>query len=279
MNKRLLLYTLFSSFFLLLVTLTPAQQFPCGTTVSKEQQDFELALTDSVYQVVELNRTFHIAVYITKDSNGDANIDQADINTAIGNLNAAFERIKVSFSLHSVSDVSYYHFDEIHMGTNEQDMIAQHYLRNVINLYLVLHLYNNEGQEICGYTCFPGDSADVILISKGCLNGTFLIEQVGHFFNLYHTHETIFGDEMVDRTACKTTGDRCCDTPADPGLTQKVSSDCLYTGTQKDVMGTYYLPTTANFMSSSPLDCRCYFSDKQYRRMINCMRKVKGYLW
>jgi hypothetical protein len=279
MNKRLLKYLLFSSIFLLLTMLAPAQQFPCGTTVTQEQKDFELALADSVYQVVELNRTFHIAVFITEDNKGQPNMNPSDINNVISELNAVFDRIKTSFSVYAVNYIDNYHYDEIHIGTNEHDMMAQNIVRNVINLYLVSGLYNNAGEGICAYTYYPADSTDVILLSKSCLNGTFLIEQIGHFFNLYHTHETTFGDELVDRTACKTTGDRCCDTPADPGLTQKVSVDCQYTGTQKDAMGNYYFLTTANFMSFSPLGCRCYFSDKQYRRMINCMRQVKQYLW
>lgn len=279
MNKRPVKYILIATVFTLLTQLTRAQQFPCGTTVTQEQKDFELALADSVYQVVDLNRTFHIAVFVTEDNKGQSNIVPADINAAISDLNTAFDRIKTTFSLYSVAYIDNYHFDEIHMGNNEQDMIAQNVVRNVINLYLVSKLYSNDGQEICGYTYYPVDSSNVILLSKSCLSGIFLIEQIGHFFNLYHTHETIFGSEVVARTDCKKTGDRCCDTPADPDLTLKVSPDCQYTGTQKDAMGNYYFPTTANFMSFSPLSCRCYFSDKQYRRMINCMRKVKQYLW
>jgi hypothetical protein len=279
MNKRLLKTLLFPSVFILLTRLIQAQPLPCGTTVTLEQKDFEIAFADSVFQVIELNRTFHLAVFVTEDNKGQPNINPADINTAVSDLNNVFDRIKTNFSVYSVTYIDNYHFDEIHMGANEQDMITQNAVHNVINLYLVLKLYNNTGQEICGFAHYPADSTDVILLSKSCLNGTSLIEQVGHLFNLYHTHETIFGNELVVRTNCKTTGDRCCDTPADPDLTLKVSSDCQFAGNLKDPAGDYYFPTTANFMSSSPVNCRCYFSDKQYRRMIHCMQQAKQYLW
>jgi hypothetical protein len=279
MNRTFIRTSLLILFYILLTPAARAQQFPCGTTVSQAQQDFETGLTDTVSQVVELNRTFHLAVFITEDNEGEINIDPAEITAAISELNAAFERIKVTFALHSLSYIDNYHFDEIHQEDNETDLITQNTVGNVINLYLVLHLYNEAGQEVCGYTYYPADSDDVILLNKSCLNGPFLIEQIGHFFNLYHTHETIFGIELVARTNCQTLGDRCCDTPADPDLTLKVSPDCQYTGKVKDSAGDYFITTTANYMSSSPLDCRCYFSDKQYRRMINCMLQVKDYLW
>lgn len=256
-----------------------SQQFPCGTPVTQKQKDFELAFADSVYQVIELNRVFHLAVFITEDNKGQPNMDPADINAVISELNTAFDRIKISFSVHTVSYIDNYHFDEIHIGTNEYEMMAQYEVRSMINLYLVSGLYNEAGDEICAHTYFPADSTNVIWLGKSCLNGKSLIEQIGHFFNLYHTHETIFGNEPVSRADCKTTGDRCCDTPADPGLMLNVSPDCRYTGNLKDASGAYYFPTTANFMSSSPLDCRCYFTDKQYRRMINCIQKMKQHLW
>lgn len=279
MNIKFFRYFIFSLLLAGLVITAWSQQYPCGTTVSQQQKDFELSFSDSVYLVTALNRTYHIAVFITRDNKGQPNMNPAEINAALSELNDAFDRIKINFVVHTINYIDNYHFDEIRMGNNERDMMVQNTVRNVINLYLVSSLYNNAGEQICAYSYFPADSTDAILFAKECLNGKLLIEQIGHFFNLYHTHETIFGNELVSRTECKTTGDRCCDTPADPGLTLKVSPDCQYTGNQKDAEGVYYFLTTANFMSSSPLDCRCYFSDKQYRRMINCIQKVKQHLW
>ena len=46
-----------------------------------------------------------------------------------------------------------------------------------------------------------------------------ITHEFGHYFDLRHTHETEdWGQECVDGTQCGATGDRCCDTPADPNL-------------------------------------------------------------
>ncbi|MBN1415332.1 MAG: hypothetical protein JW973_09545 [Bacteroidales bacterium] len=278
MNKFLKYFPVIS-FFAWMNYILQAQPFPCGTVVTQEQKDYEEALADSVNQIIELNRTFHLAVFIVKDNNGQSNVDPVALDEAIEQVNLAFERIRATFSLYSLTYIDNYNFDEIHLGTNEQDMTTQYVVRNMINIYFVSGLFNDENQEICGCTYFPVENRDVIFIHKDCLDGTFLTEQFGHFFNLYHTHETIFGEELAQRINCTTAGDRCCDTPADPVLTQKVSPDCEYVGNYRDPSGTYYYTTTANYMSFSPLHCRCYFSDGQYLRMINCMLLAKKHLW
>jgi hypothetical protein len=259
--------------------LMQAQPYPCGTIVTQEQQDFEGTLTDSVTRIPELNRTFHLSVFIAKDNKGQSNLNPADLNAAIAQLNTAFEPINVTFSLYNLSYIDNYHFDEIRLATNENDLFAQNTIQNTINIYLVFKLYNETNLEIGGYTYYPSASKDVLIMEKSCLSGVFLTEQIGHFFNLYHAHETVFGNELTGRSNCSTAGDLCCDTPADPNLTARVSEDCQYTGTNKDAGGDFFVPSTANFMSFGPANCRCYFSDEQFIRMINCMLLVKKHLW
>jgi hypothetical protein len=279
MMKNFLTYGIPVSFLVLLFIPSVAQPYPCGTSVTQEQKEYESALSDSVAQLTELNRTLHLAVYIVKDNKGQPNVDPAALSEAIAQVNTAFDRIKTTFTLYSLSYIDNYNFNEIRMGTNEKAMLTQHAMPEMVCIYLVNKLYNTMGQEIGSYTYYPFASTEVILLKKDCLNGAFLTEQMGHFFNLYHTHETAFGNEYVKRTNCSTAGDRCCDTPADPGLTGIVSAGCQYNGTGKDAGGTYYAVTTHNFMSFSPLNCRCYFSEEQYIRMINCMLKAKKHLW
>lgn len=264
---------------LLLSFSLKAQQFPCGTTVDQVQKNFENNFVDSVSQIVQLYRTIHITVYITKNNQGQTNVNLATVNASIALLNQVFDPVKVTFAIFSVNYIDNYHFDAIHMATNEKYLTAQYYTTNTINLYFVSELYSAAEQQICGYAYYPSRSKDVILINKSCLNEAFIAEQIGHFFNLYHTHETTFGNELVNRSNCATAGDLCCDTPADPGLTGKVATNCQYTGTSVDANSNYFTPTTNNFMSLSPLACRCFFSDEQLIRMINCMLKVKSHLW
>jgi hypothetical protein len=279
MAYNILKITIPVSLLMLLFLPSQAQTFPCGTSVTQAQINFESGLTDSVSKLTELNRTVQLAVYIVKNNKGQTNVDPVALSEAIAMVNTAFEKIKTTFALYSLTYIDNYNFDEIRMGTNEQSMLAQYTIPNMIRIYIVNKLFSTTGQEICGYTCYPSASTDVILLKKSCLNGAFLTEQMGHFFNLYHTHETAFGSETVQRSNCSTAGDRCCDTPADPGLTGMVTTECEYTGTGKDAEGTYYAITTHNFMSFSPLSCRCFFSEDQYIRMINCLLKAKKHLW
>jgi hypothetical protein len=279
MCKIILTYIIPCIILMLLFIPSQAQPFPCGTTVTQEQKDFESALTDSMTQLTELNRILHLAVYIVKDNKGQTNVNPAALNEAIAQVNTAFDKIKTIFALYSLSYVDNYNFDEIHIGSNEKALLTQYAIPDMICVYLVNKLYTITGQEICGFTYYPSASKDVILLKKACLSGTFLTEQLGHFLNLYHTHETAFGNEQINRSNCNTSGDLCCDTPADPNLTGMVSADCQYNGTGKDSNGDFYTVTTYNFMSFSPLSCRCYFSDDQYIRMINCLLKAKQHLW
>jgi len=267
-------------FLLMLVFIpSPAQLYTCGTSVTQQQTEYESTRVDSVALLKEMNRTLHLAVYIVKDNKGQPNVDPALLSGAIAEINAAFDKIKTTFTLFSLSYIDNYNFDEIRMGTNEKAMLAQYAVPDMIRIYLVNKIFNSTGQEISGYAYHPSASTNVILLTKASLNGAFLAEQMGHFFNLYHTHETVFGVEYVNRSNCSATGDRCCDTPADPGLTGMVSADCQYNGTGRDPEGTHYAPTAYNFMSFSPVYCRCYFSEDQYIRMINCMLKAKKHLW
>ena len=146
---------------------------------------------------------------------------------------------------------------------------TSYFEKNVINVYLVSGLYNQSSADICGFTYMPPSQNGSIFIKKSCLIGSSLTHQMGHLFNLYHTHETILGTELVARPGnCNVAGDRCCDTDADPNIEGMVNTNCIYTGTAKDQNNTFYMPSTKNFMSFSNDYCRCFFSNTQFQRII-----------
>jgi hypothetical protein len=92
---------------------------------------------------------------------------------------------------------------------------------------------------------------------------------VGHYFNLFHTHEPAYGNEFVDGSNCASSGDLLCDTPADPRLTSGTvsSSTCEYTGSQVDGHGDPYDPDATLLMSYSLKHCRSYFSAESLVRI------------
>ncbi|MFO7658176.1 MAG: hypothetical protein R6W78_14040 [Bacteroidales bacterium] len=274
-------YNVVFAFILSLTSLNGYSQLNrCGTELTDKQRDFEQGFTDSVSNLIRLNREIAVSLYIVKNAEAEGGVDLTALNTAFTALNNAFEEIGLSFKLSSPLFIDNYYFDELKKGENETELTSLYQTSRTINLYIVTELLDAFNQPVCAYTYYPSEKKDVIFMSKSCIGASFLIEQFGHFFNLYHTHETGFAKELVNGSNCASAGDLCCDTPADPNLTGKVSSDCQYVSTEKDSNNDYYLPTIYNYMSFAPDECnKCFFSSDQYLRIINCLLKSKGHLW
>lgn len=252
----------------------------CATELTDNQQTYELGLSDTVHTIIEMNRTLHVSLFIVRDKEGEINMDMSEFNAAFSGVNSAFAQIKTDFNISSVHYIDNYHFDNLIKNKNEYDMVTQNHIPRTINVYLVSHLYDENDMEVCGYTYYPAEEKDIILLGKSCIAKEYLIEQFGHFFNLYHTHENGFAEELADGTNCSVSGDLCCDTPADPGLEGKVTPDCRYASDMQDANGNYYAPSVFNYMSFSPAECNtCYFSEEQYIRIINCILLTKSHLW
>lgn len=266
--------------FILFSLRTTPQIYRCGTELTDNQRTFELDLTDTVHSIFEMNRTLHISLFIIRDKDGETGMDMSEFNAAFSGLNSAFNEIKLDFRISTVNYIDNYHFNNLKKGENESDMVAQKHIASTINVYLVEHLYDGNDQEVCGYTYYPAEEKDIILMNKSCIAEEYLIEQFGHFFNLYHTHETGFAEELADGSNCDISGDLCCDTPADPDLTGKVTPECQYVSAVQDANGNYYVPSVFNYMSFGPGECnKCFFSEEQYVRVINCILKNKSHLW
>lgn len=164
-------------------------------------------------------------------------------------------------------------------GLNEQNHVP-----NTINIYFSNWLQNEYGVPLCGFASFPWTKRPIdrfVMMSKECLDGgVTLAHEFGHFYGLYHTHETYFGAEFVNGSNCKFAGDKICDTPADPNLGRGfISSDCSYLGTQKDARGEPYAPQVSNIMSYAPTKCRWQFSPQQGSLMQSVHEKENAYLY
>jgi Putative metal-binding motif/Secretion system C-terminal sorting domain/Pregnancy-associated plasma protein-A/HYR domain/Receptor L domain len=146
---------------------------------------------------------------------------------------------------------------------------------DVLNIYFV-----GDANGYCGWAWFTYSQYDYIVIDNSCAsNKSTLAHEIGHYFNLYHTHETAFGAECVNGSNCTTAGDRLCDTPADPNLSGKVSSACNYTGTNTDgCTGASYTPSTHNLMSYSRKACRDIFSAQQNAKILYTIAHGRSYL-
>lgn len=277
---------LFGSFLILyIVNLSSVYgQFSgCGTVAGIAQLNLENTFTISqasaTQSLPQVNRTLTITVFVVEDSNGQPDVTSTEINTAISTLNQNFNPIGLSFKIDNISYIANFQLDTIFMGQNEQLLEKSYSEKNIINVYLVSGLYDQNQADVCGFTYMPPSQNGSVYIKKGCLMGSSLSHQIGHFFDLFHTHETIFGLELVSRSGnCSTAGDRCCDTQADPDLEGIVNANCIYFGTAKDADNAFYTPSTKNMMSFSNDNCRCFFSNTQYLRIIYALNNFRTYL-
>jgi hypothetical protein len=146
-----------------------------------------------------------------------------------------------------------------------------------------VNVYFTNLDSLCGQGTFPGDKVQGVLINNDCAgtmtNTSSFAHELGHFLNLYHTHETSYGVECPDGSNCTTTGDLLCDTPADPDLTNRVTG-CTYMGgvTTPSGCGGTYNPQVENLMSYSLKNCRSVFTAGQVDRMLATLTGSRKYL-
>ncbi len=122
----------------------------------------------------------------------------------------------------------------------------------------------------CGRSTFSqtDNTPGIIVCNEGATNGSTLAHEIGHFFDLYHTHSTGFGVECPDGSNCDLAGDLVCDTDADPNLSGH-TEDCAYddyADPPDECDDTPYAPDPANVMSYAPKECRSIFSSGQMTR-------------
>ena len=148
---------------------------------------------------------------------------------------------------------------------------------NVLNVYFV-----NAAGTGCGWARFTANlPEDYIVMTNSCADNTStLAHEIGHYFDLYHTHETAFGSELVNGTNCGIAGDLFCDTPADPRLSGLVTSfpNCNYVGTETDGNGQAYVPDTSQIMSYAPKQCRVDFTSEAETQILFTSENARSYI-
>jgi len=176
-----------------------------------------------------------------------------------------------------IDDDDYYDFD----NTEQSDLHSAYGTTNVLNIYTT-NTVTHGGGTICGYSTFPGGADFMIMADECTLDGSTFAHEVGHYFNLYHTHETANGAETVNGANCAIAGDLLCDTPADPQLdgTTGNSAGCTYNDiyNSKDANNASYTPSIINIMSYSSRECRVEFTNQQYARMLASIDADRTYL-
>ena len=294
-NNKQLIFQTFFMFFCLSLASQEIHTGYCGTEVpnnffeieNSNKENFEYYLVEYYSKVQSKSSTaitnVPVKIHIVTDANGATNITESQILDEIDEANTflanSFLEITVCEETNYIANNQLYNFDY-----DDMSILYQNNQSNIMNLYFVESINDN---TIAGYTHFPQNSQyyDVIVMDNQATTNNIsstLIHEFGHHFVLLHTHGTsnVPGstDEYVNGSNCATTGDRFCDTPADPLInSSNVSSvNCLYTGNATDELGQVYEPDTSNIMSYSPDVCTDFFSEEQYAYMYAGYHVFRG---
>ncbi|HEY8402536.1 MAG TPA: PKD-like domain-containing protein [Cytophagaceae bacterium] len=268
---------------LFLIVFSAFSQEDCGTKILPEQEQFLENLEkqwEAKRKTFRVNATsmkmIPVKVHIIRKSDGTGGITIEQVREAINYTNNLYIKANIQFFICGpeayINNTTYYDFIE----TTESNLRSISYVNNMLNIYFANSVTSSSGSNLCGYAYFPG-SYDLVMMNNSCaVNGSTLAHEIGHYFNLYHTHQG--GNELVNGSNCGTAGDRCCDTPADNNLSGKVGAGCVYTGTDTDANGQKYNPSTINLMSYSSKSCRLEFTPEQYARMKYAADNFRNYL-
>lgn len=229
---------------------------------------------------------YTVQIHIVRMDDGTGGINVATVRNEITNwVNPYFAAVNATFvecgPENYINSTEYFNLS----GDAEGDAMAvANNVANVVNIYFV-----NDPDGACGWARFPWMlPADYIVIANSCAdNQSTVVHELGHYFSLYHTHETAFGAESVTRSNadacydCDAEGDKLCDTPADPRLNRAEVSitaapGCAYSSALTDECGVSYTPDPTSIMSYSLKACRTIFTDAQKAKMTLTMASAPG---
>ena len=260
----------------------------CGTILDLENYKKNIKnFSDSLYEIKRNEMpdiiwapiTFHIV----RSDNGIGGLPPHRIDIGLADILDAYENANIlPYQLGNIDYIDDSDFLSID-SYEEMDQLRQiNVVENSINIYAV-DILNNGENDLCGISTFTWYNTQGIIMANSCFatsdNHSTLAHEIGHYFNLFHTHQgssdpdengVVSGNstEYVDGTECSTRGDGLCDTSADPNLSDLVGDGCEYIGEYVDGHGDLFNPDETNLMSYSTKNCRTFLSNDQNIKSI-----------
>ena len=267
-----------------------AQEHGCGTVIPPKQISFEREQISgrvdfSQMALAPQEVSIPLTIHILRDGSGSGGLSPESLDSTMTDLNAMYVPMEITF--YQCGPVDYIDDDGFYADMSTMARIDSLRLINLvygtINVYFVPE---SSGFPYCGISAFSGSAVQSIMMNNLCTGTTSpstLAHEIGHYFNLYHTHETAFGVECPDGGNCGSSGDLLCDTPADPDLYDHVSDYPYceydhYASTPSGCGGTYN-PQVDNLMSYSRKNCRDFWSSMQMARLIYMMDNYRPELF
>ncbi len=269
----------------------------CGTRIPKGQREVErrrlekaaIAAPGALDPPTDAPYYLPLSIHIVRASDGSGGLAEADLYASIANLNRLWQPMGVQFFIYG--SIDYINNDGWVMVPDVQT--TQDALRQVNAVANTINVYFTTLQNLNGQASFTGDTFQGILMNQNICtlatapasaNFATFAHEMGHFLDLYHTHED-WRDSMNQPTAiecpsgnnCTTNGDLVCDTAADPNLAGLVNAACEYNNsamTPASCDNTPYNPPTRNLMSYSTSECRTEFTPGQIQRALRTLRET-----
>ncbi len=261
----------------------PANLRECGTVFTPEEGAAYLRRLEERGPVGRggLTPPYYIPIkaHIIRQSDGTGGLSAERLEQAIADANGHYASTGIVF--YRLGEIDWIDSDAWYTTDSLDEIDAMRTTNlapDAINIYFTEFL-NYESGALCGISAFSFSPVQSIAMRNSCTanpdglgNHSTFSHEIGHFFDLFHTHEPFYGDERVDGSNCTTAGDLVCDTPADPGLGSfNVNSACSYTGSAVDQVGDPYAPDPTQLMSYSLKHCRDNFSAESLDRIVDTL--------
>ncbi|HAS43237.1 MAG TPA: hypothetical protein DCS93_22345 [Microscillaceae bacterium] len=258
------------------VSTAQAQHIPfqCGAKPTTQQLEY-IDKHIIPYEKNQARLRTHNVVYvpikfhIVKKSDGTGGpISLYNLKAGVESLNRYYSPVNIHFYIYEAPDIIL--SDEFYTYDNTTYPTIAPGVSDAINVYVVGGFKSG---GIAGFAWFGGS----IYMGNSYLVGSVFAHEMGHHYNLSHTHGSSntpgTTKELVNGSNCTTTGDRICDTPADPNRWLR---GCKIDGTPRDANGDLYQPDGRNVMSYAKGCSNERFSQGQYDRVMTSHNGEKG---
>lgn len=263
MMRKLIAFLLISLFYFYYLPSAIHGQY-CGTTFStSEMIEFGKLKKENNLNFKKGKINIPIKLHFVKYRD-ILQINIEEVEEKISILNEAFQDGGISFFLCSfpnyIEGKNVYNLNELKVLFHES------HSKHALNVYIANKInFRSEFGEPRSIDGFAQFFSYIFLTPNGFQYDEIFIHEIGHYLGLLHTHETEFGEELVNGSNCDIAGDLICDTPADPNLWTLGS--CNYNKPHTDSNGDTFDPDVTNYMSYALPQCLNKFTSQQFSEM------------